>query len=161
MTGAGVRLLGGLALLAGLAACAQQAGPAASTRRVFYVDTQGQARVCTPSQNVSLTAGQETAATIVMSNEGGWCGVAVSQPGPKPYDAGLLVQRPQHGRVHVRKVGDVTRVDYIPDAGFSGTDAFAVRLLPGNPALRVAVTVQGGAAPAATPAAAPAPASRR
>lgn len=149
------RLACGLALLGGLAACAEQAAPTASTRRIYYVDTQGQARTCTVPQRVSLTPGQQTEATMTMSNEGGWCGISVSQSGPKPYDAGMLVQRPQHGRVNVRKVGDVTRVDYIPDARFAGTDAFSVRFAPGNPALQVAVTVQGtpGAA-AATPAAA-------
>jgi hypothetical protein len=148
------RLACGLALLGGLAACAQQAGPAASTRRVYLVDTQGQARVCTVPQRVSLTAGQQTEAAMTLSNEGGWCGITVAQAGPKPYDAGMLVQRPKHGRVHVRKVGDVTRVDYIPDAGFNGADAFTVRMAPGNAALQVAVTVQGTAttAAAATPA---------
>lgn len=157
-----LRLLGGLALVAGLAGCAQEAAAPASTRRVFFADIQGQARGCTVPRSVSLTPGQQTESTMTLANDGGWCGITVSQPGPKPYDAGLLVQRPQHGRVHVRKVGDVTRVDYIPDARFAGTDAFTVRMVPGNPALRVAVTVQPGAAsatapaPAATPAATPA-----
>jgi hypothetical protein len=147
------RIACGLALLGGLAACAEQSSPAASTRRVYLVDTQGQARTCTVPQRVSLTPGQQTEAAITMSNEGGWCGITVAQAGPKPYDAGMLVQRPRHGRVHVRKVGDVTRVDFIPDAGFSGSDAFTVRLVPGNAAMQVAVTVQGGATPAAaTPA---------
>jgi hypothetical protein len=146
----------GLALLGGLAACAEQAAPAASTRRVFLVDTQGQARTCTVPQRVALTPGQQAEAAMTVSNEGGWCGITVAQAGPRPYDAGMLVQRPQRGRVHVRRVGDVTRVDYIPDAGASGTDAFTVRMAPGNAALQVNVAIQGGATPAAAPAAAPA-----
>ncbi|MBX9701696.1 MAG: hypothetical protein K2X74_19840, partial [Acetobacteraceae bacterium] len=109
-----LRLAGGLALLAALGACAEQAAPTASTRRVYFVDTQGQARTCTVPRDVRLTAGQETQAAMTLVNDGGWCGISVSQSGPRPYDASMLVQRPQHGRVHVRKVGDVTRVDYIP-----------------------------------------------
>lgn len=146
-----LRLLGGLALLGTLGACAEQAATPASVRRIYYVDTQGKAAVCTPPQSVSLTAGQQTDTTMTMSNEGGWCGVTLSQAGQKPYDAGMLVQRPQHGRVLVRAVGDYTRVDFFPDRGFTGTDAFTVRFAPGNPALKVTVTVQGtaGAAPAA------------
>jgi hypothetical protein len=145
-----LRVLGGLALLGTLAACAEPPPPAASVRRVFYVDTVGKSAVCTPAQNVSLTAGRQTDVTMTMSNEGGWCGITLSQAGQKPYDAGMLVQRPQHGRVLVRQVGDVTRVDYFPDRSFAGTDAFTVRFVPGNPALKVTVTVQAAApAPAA------------
>lgn len=157
------RILGSLALLGTLAACAEQAAAPSSSRRIYYADTQGRSSVCTPTQNVRLTAGQQTEATITMSNEGGWCGITLSQSGPKPYDAGLLVQRPQHGRVLVRAVGDNTRVDYYPDRGFAGSDVFSVRFIPGNPALQVKVTVQGapGAAAAAPAAATPAAAARR
>ena len=104
---------------------------------VYYVDMQGASSVCTVPPKVELAAGQQAEATMVMKNDGGWCGIAVAQSGPKPYDAGLLVGRPEHGRVHVHKVGDVSRIDYIPDAGFGGEDRFTVRMLPGNPALRV------------------------
>jgi hypothetical protein len=164
--------LRGLALLAALAAvaagCAKDAAPV-SRNRVYYADQQGGATVCTVAKDVALTAGRQTETTMTVRNDGGWCGIPVSQPGPKPYDAGLLVERPQHGRVHVRKVGDITRVDYIPDAGYGGNDAFTVRVLPGNAALRVAVTVQPGPAtaaaaatpPAATPASAPASSASR
>lgn len=146
------------AALAALAGCAQQqqaAGPAGA--RVYYVDTQGQAAVCEAPPKVELAAGQQSETAMRMKNDGGWCGITVAQGG-KPYDAGLLVGRPEHGRVHVRKVGDATRVDYIPDEGFGGEDRFTVRLLPGNPALRVAVNVEYTAPPAppAPPAAPPA-----
>lgn len=155
------RGLAGLSLAAILAGCAQEAGPAASTRRVFHADLQGGAAVCTVPRDVSLTAGQQAEARMTVGNDGGWCGITVSQSGPRPYDAGLLVERPRHGRVHVRKVGDVTRVDFTPDPGFVGADSFTVRFLPGNPALKVAVTVQAGtAARAAAPAPAAAPARR-
>ena len=136
------------AALAALSACApQQQAAAPSGARVYYVDTQGQAGLCTVPPKVELANGQQAETTMVIKNDGGWCGITVSQSG-KPYDAGLLVGRPEHGRVHVRKVGDATRIDYIPDAGFGGEDRFTVRMLPGNPALRVAVNVQYTAPPA-------------
>jgi hypothetical protein len=34
----------------------------------------------------------------------------------------------------------VTRIDYTPNKGFVGTDAFAVKLIPGDATVRVAVT---------------------
>ncbi len=138
-----------LAALAG--GCAQEGVPTASRNRIYYADQQGASTVCTVGKDLTLTAGRQADTTMTLRNDGGWCGIPVSQPGPKPYDAGLLVERPKHGRVHVRKVGDVTRVDYIPDAGFGGSDSFTVRMLPGNAALRVAVTVQPGPAAAAAP----------
>ncbi|MFB9969220.1 hypothetical protein ACFFMP_03780 [Pseudoroseomonas cervicalis] len=51
-------------------------------------------------------------------------------------------------------MGDYTRLDYIPDPGFTGTDSFTVRLLPGSTSVKVNVTVQAVAQPAAAPAAA-------
>ena len=68
--------------------------------------------------------------------------------------------KPSNGRLHVRKVGATTRVDYIPDRGFVGTDTFAVKLLPDQAELKVAATVRGTAATqaaAAPVAAAPPP----
>ena len=94
-----------------------------------------------------------TEAALTMDNDGGWCGISTNRPGP-----GLVTAKPAHGRLHVRKVGATTRVDYIPDRGFVGTDTFAVKLLPDQAELRVAATVQGSAtqqtaAAAATPSA--------
>jgi hypothetical protein len=144
--------------MAALAGCAEQPKSVATGARRYFVDTQGISSVCTVPPRVELAVGQQAEATMVMKNDGGWCGISVAQSGPKPYDAGLLVGRPEHGRLHVHKVGDVTRIDYIPDAGFGGEDRFTVRMLPGNPALRVMVTVQytaPPAPPAPPPAAAP------
>lgn len=131
-----------VALAAVVAGCAPQAPrPAASVNRVYATDLSGGARVCTVPQSVNLVAGQPTDVTMAVGNDGGWCGIVVSQPGPRPFAAGLVTTRPQHGRLHVRRVGDYTRVDYIPNAGYRGTDAFAVRLMPGGSVLRVAATV--------------------
>jgi hypothetical protein len=147
----------GLALAAGLlalAGCAQdRPAQTASTARVYAVDLQGGAKLCTVPDQLTLSADRPAEARMVVGNDGGWCGITVAQPGPRPYTAGLVANRPEHGRVHVRTVGDRTRVDYIPDRGFTGTDAFAVRMLPGNATMQVAVTVEPGTA-AATPAAA-------
>ena len=155
----GLALAAAMALLAGCAT--DQPRTAASGARVYYADMQGASAVCTVPPKVELAAGQQAEATMVVKNDGGWCGINVAQSGPKPYDAGLLVGRPEHGRVHVHKVGDVSRIDYIPDAGFGGEDRFTVRMLPGNPALRVMVTVQYTPPPAPpTPPPAPAPTRR-
>ena len=101
---------------------------------------------------VTLAADRVVDATMTMDNDGGWCGIATNRAGP-----GLVTAKPAHGRLHVRKVGANTRVDYIPDRGFVGTDSFAVKLLPDQAELKVAATVQGAAAPQATATATPAP----
>jgi hypothetical protein len=38
-------------------------------------------------------------------------------------------------------VGDETRIDYTPDRRFAGSDAFTVKLIPGDATIKVAVTV--------------------
>ncbi|HEY3848408.1 MAG TPA: hypothetical protein VGL95_14975 [Acetobacteraceae bacterium] len=75
-----------------------------------------------------------------VGNDGGWCAISVALDG-KPYNTGLLTQPPEHGAVYIHPVGENTRIDYTPDSGFSGADAFVARLLPGAPTLRVNVTV--------------------
>jgi len=144
----------GLAALVALAGCAEGgAGPGGS--RVFYADTQGGAKSCaTTPARVSLSNGGSTDVAMNVGNDGGWCGVSVSRF-VGPYSAGLMVQRPNHGKVYVHTVGNATRVDYTPDPGFGGTDSFAVKLIPGDATMRVAVTVTGGTRPAASSTSAP------
>ena len=157
------RALAALAALAGLQACAPQQQAAAPGPRIYAVDVQGRSALCdVPQQGVTLAAGRQTEAAMTMDNDGGWCGIRTDRAGP-----GLVSAKPAHGRLHVRKVGATTRVDYIPDRGFVGTDTFAVKLLPDQAELRVSATVQGSptqqtatTAPAAAPAPAPAPAKR-
>ena len=145
-----------LALPAMLAACAKpQPAALQSTRPIYAIDMMGAAKLCTVPDDPKLVDAQQTEVAMTVGNDGGWCGVKVSRPGPAPFDAGLLAARPDHGRVQVHSVGDWTRVDYTPDPGFAGTDAFTVRLLPGSTTLRVNATVQGVSQPVATPAAAP------
>ena len=52
-----------------------------------------------------------------------------------------MVNRPAHGRIFAHRVGSNTRIDYFPDTGFTGTDSFAVRMIPGNAVIHGAVTV--------------------
>lgn len=130
-----------LALVAGLSACGPRSEPAAvSTTRVYAIDQSGAARQCTVSP-VTPAAGKEAGATIAVRNDGGWCAIKLHQEGPKPYDAGLLTSPPAHGRVYIHIVGDDTRIDYTPDAGYAGPDAFTVSLLPGRAVIRASVTV--------------------
>jgi hypothetical protein len=100
----------------------------------------GAAQSC-EAHELAPIAGQTTDATIKLANDGGWCGLQAHQDGPKPFDAGLLAVRPTHGSVLIHEVGDDTRIDYTPDRGFVGTDSFAVKLIPGDAKVNVAVVV--------------------
>lgn len=133
----------GAALLSG---CSDKPPSVASSKlRVYAVDLAGGAKAC-ESPKVSPTAGKPVPVALKVGNDGGWCGVTVAQDGPKPFDAGLLAGRPEHGTVVIHSVGDYTRIDYTPDKGFAGSDAFTVKLLPGAAVLDVAVTVTTPAA---------------
>ena len=127
------------AMLQGCSETAQ--APAASTNRVFAADQAGGAKSCQVGK-IAVTDGQATETTMKMANDGGWCAFSVNQRG-KPYATGLLPNRPEHGKVYVHQVGDHTRIDYTPFRGFVGTDSFAVKLVPGDGVVRVAVTVAG------------------
>jgi hypothetical protein len=129
-------------LLAGaaLAGCAHNTVPAGSRLRVYAADLAGEAKFCDVPK-VSPVAGEPLDAPMKVANDGGWCGIRVHQDGPRPYEAGLLTTRPNHGTVLIHEVGDDTRIDYTPDRGFTGGDAFVVKLLPGNAAIQTTVTV--------------------
>ena len=123
-----------------LAACSNSAGPAGSTQRVYAADVAGAAKVC-DAPAITPAGGAVTNATIKVTNDGGWCGLRLRQAGTKPFDAGLLLTRPEHGSVLIHEVGDDTRIDYTPDRRFAGSDSFTVKLIPGEERLKVAVTV--------------------
>ena len=126
------------AMLQGCAA-QQQPPPSRQHARLFASDLAGGAKTCVVPK-LKLDAGKEVSGSMQVGNDGGWCGITVAQ-GDKPYDAGLLTQAPEHGAVYIHPVGDDTRIDYTPEPGFSGADTFVVRLLPGNPIIRVNVAV--------------------
>ncbi|MDR3537093.1 MAG: Ig-like domain-containing protein [Acetobacteraceae bacterium] len=114
--------------------------PAASSTRIFAADFAGAAKSCVVPKP-TLKDGDVTDVAMKVGNDGGWCAITVAQKNDRPYDAGLLTTRPNHGKVFIHEVGDATRIDYTPDHAFVGTDTFTVRLLPGNPGLRASVTV--------------------
>ena len=153
----------GLGGIAALAACSTPQVARAPSTPIYAADMQGGARVCTVPQDLTLSDAP-TSVQMALQNDGGWCGIMVAQPGPHPYRLGLVTTRAQHGRVYVHSVGDATRLSYTPDPGFIGTDAFAIRLMPGSRQVQVAVTVQPGpaavVAPPPAPAAAPAAPAR-
>jgi hypothetical protein len=131
---AGIIMMGTGVLIAG---CAQP--PAAPGPRLFSVDLAGAAKGCAVSK-VLPAAGQQVPVTMTVHNDGGWCAITVATNG-RPYDAGLLTIEPQHGKVLIHTVGDDTRIDYTPAAGYAGVDAFSVQLVPGSATLRTSVTV--------------------
>ena len=123
-----------------LQACSQAPAPAGSTTRLYAVDMAGAAKVC-DAPRLSPASGEKTAVAIKLANDGGWCAIRAYQPGPKTFDAGLLLARPSHGSILIHQVGDDTRIDYTPDRRFVGNDTFTVKLLPGDATINVAVTV--------------------
>lgn len=85
---------------------------------------------------------------MTLNNDGGYCAARFTAANGKPYDAPLIpgVAQPLHGTPHVIKYNGKTSVEYIPNAGFTGHDHFAVRLIrkgvPGYTTLNVSITVQ-------------------
>ena len=128
---------------------------AASTTRLYAIDQAGAAKTCsvTPASltAANLAPGMEAKIAMNVANDGGWCAITAPGPDTKPFAAGLLVGDPSHGEAYIHSVGDATRVDYTPDAGFTGADSFVVKLLPGSPILRVSVTVAAGPASVVAP----------
>ena len=123
-----------------LQACAPNSAPAGSRLRVFAADVTGAAKSC-EAHEIAPAAGQTIEASMKLANDGGWCGLPAHQEGPKPVRGRPAGVRPGHGSVLIHEVGDNTRIDYTPDRGFSGTDSFAVQLIPGDAKVNVAVMV--------------------
>ncbi|HEX3350296.1 MAG TPA: hypothetical protein VHS58_19575 [Acetobacteraceae bacterium] len=136
------RLATGVALGAALLAqsCAQPPPPVSTARR-FASDLTGGAKNCVVPKEIRLAAGKPADVKMVVGNDGGWCAISVSQSSGKPFGAGLVTAPPAHGSVYIHTVGDVTRIDYTPAPHYAGADAFTVQLVPGNPAIQTAVTV--------------------
>jgi len=131
-------LLTGLAAL--LQGCQQPPARPASATRLYATDQAGGAKSCTVSPVTAPAPGKETTVTMTVGNDGGWCAITVANDG-HPYAAQLLTARPAHGHVFYHPVGDATRIDYTPNAGYGGSDSFTVRLLPGEGLIRANVTV--------------------
>lgn len=122
-----------------LQGCEHKPAPVVQHAPLYAADLAGAAKQCT-APAPALAPGKEVATTMQVGNDGGWCGISVALDG-KPYSAGLLTTLPQHGKVFIHPVSDDTRIDYTPDRMFRGNDSFVVKLLPGEPVMRVNVTV--------------------
>jgi hypothetical protein len=136
MTLPGTAWIGLLAIAALIQGCAQ---PAGVWNGIFAADVAGAAKTCV-AQPATPPAGQTVLDQMQMSDEGGWCGIIATHDG-HAFDSYLLVTRPSHGKIYVHHVGTQTRIDYTPDKGFTGTDSFAVRMIPGDAVIQGAVTV--------------------
>ncbi len=148
------KLIATAAVLA-LAGCARTPPPTPAVD----LQNEGIAKTCTPSA-VDLAA--PTPATIALTNDG-WCGLVTAEKDGQPFKYGLVKTRPEHGRVYIRPVNGQTRVEYSANPGYTGSDRFAVALVPhasGAPdaslQVDVAVTPAEGQAAAPAPVAAPA-----
>ena len=107
---------------------------------MFAVDFAGAAKNCIVPKP-ALKDGETTDMIVKMGNDGGWCGITADRSGAKSFEAGLLTRRPTHGKVFIHAVGDAIRIDYTPDRSFTGSDNFAVKLIPGNTTIDAQVTV--------------------
>lgn len=145
----------GMAATLALQACAPRPQATHTPLPVYAIDQAGAAQSCIVSPlKPALADGKESATTMTLANDGGWCAIAVHQDGPAPFTAGLLTTRPEHGKVFVHSVGDETRIDYTPESRFGGNDSFVVRLLPGDAVIQAAAMVSitpGAASPVAEP----------
>jgi hypothetical protein len=154
-----LKLIAPLAAVLALSACA----PKPPVLQASDPRNDGIAKVCTPTNPDTSKPGPYTAA-IAMSNDG-WCGVSAVDRSGKPFSLALVRVRPSHGRVFNQEVANVRRIEYTPDAGYTGADSFTVALRSSQAGgedvpLAVSVNVAQGDAPAvaapATPATRPA-----
>ena len=119
-----------------LQACSPK--PAGPQVRLFEADFKGAAKTCETPKPATIP-GKTIDTPLKVGSDGGWCGLSVSNGG-HPFDTELLTAAPAHGKVYVHKVGNDTRIDYTPEAGFTGTDTFTVQLLPTDASVHVGVT---------------------
>ncbi len=154
-----LKLTAPLAAVLALSACA----PKPPVLQASDPRNDGMAKVCTPTNPDTSKPGPYTAA-IAMSNDG-WCGVSTVDQSGKPFSLALVRVRPSHGRVFNQEVANVRRVEYTPDAGYTGADSFTVALRSSQAGaedvpLAVSVNVAQGDGPVvaapATPAVRPA-----
>ena len=129
MTGATIRFgipaaLLGVALLQG---CAPK--PSIVEEAAPSPDLYGRipARACSVTPIV-LRDGGESATTMTVANDGGFCGASLADQGGHPFEVGLVTAPPVHGKPLIHTVGSKTEIDYTPARGFVGSDSFIVRL---------------------------------
>jgi hypothetical protein len=146
-----------------LQGCAEKAQPVAPppVPRPAYGPPPAEACAVTP---FTLAQGGTTAVSLNVANDCGYCPVEVTQANGKPFDAGLEPVRPANGHAPIRTWLGKTSINYAPNAGFTGTDHFTVRLLvrglQGYTTLNVTATVlpKGAPLPGTAPSTGAAPA---
>jgi hypothetical protein len=151
-----LRLIAPLAAALALSACANTKPPVLADNDPR---NDGIATTCTPT-NPDMKAAGPYSGAIAMANDG-WCGVFAVERDGKPFSLGLVRNRPEHGRVFIQKVANATRVEYTPNAGYVGADAFTVALRSNKSGvedtpLQVSVTVSQGTRASSEPEAEPA-----
>ncbi len=151
-----VRFLAGLAVAAALVqGCTPQADRATVAPPAPDLYGRTRAAVCRVTP-ISLKDGGESTTTMTVVNDGGFCSIALSDAAGRPFQVGLVIAQPQHGKPLVHTNGNRTDVDYTPNPGFTGADSFVVRLrTPTVDSLlhvTVAVTAVGEASTVGTPA---------
>lgn len=147
----GVRLVRILRLVVGLLGVASLAGCADAPKPVVQAPRVMPPHVGPPLAGVCHVApftvadGGSASVAISMVNDGGYCAARLTNAAGQPFDAPLLPAQARHGQAAVWKYDGKTSVEYVPAAGFAGTDSFVVHLKmagkPGYTTLRVSVTV--------------------
>jgi hypothetical protein len=133
------RSLIGFGIVALLAqGCAPQQQAAAPAQEPY--DEAGHAAHCDVAPNplpISGTAPADVKMTV--GNDGGWCAVRLGSLAR----VAVLRTAPEHGTVYFRNVAsrELTRLQYTPATGYSGTDSFVFQLQPSNVLVRTSVTV--------------------
>jgi hypothetical protein len=92
----------------------------------------------------SVPGGTPGIGTIIMSNDGGWCGQRLAVEFNDVVFGGAmhLSKLPKHGQVAIVQHDKYTDVSYKPDAGYKGPDSFSVLVVINNINKPYNVTVQ-------------------
>lgn len=145
--------LAGLAGLAALAGCTQAPKPAApEARRLPPHAGPPPAQFCQVAP-FTVADGGSAGVAMTVSNEGGFCAATLTTSAGKPFDAPLVTTMPQNGTPAVWRYDGKTSVEYVPNAGFTGSDSFVTKLKiagkPGYTTLTISITVQAAGQAAA------------
>jgi hypothetical protein len=129
-----------------LASCApKQAAPAAEPDALPPHAGPPPAASCTVAP-FHVADGGTTAVNMTLGNDGGYCAATLTAASGRPFDAPLVPVKPLHGTPRVVRYNGRTSVEYTPDPGFSGHDAFVVKLIlrgqPGYTVLNMSVDVK-------------------
>jgi hypothetical protein len=82
----------------------------------------------------SVPGGTPGIGTIIMSNDGGWCGQRLAVEFNDVVFGGTmhLSKLPKHGQVAIVQHDKYTDVAYKPDEGYTGQDSFSVLVVINN-----------------------------